>query len=83
MKAVTIRSRRFVPQGKVFVLPDTEHPEVSPWTTLDEADHLLVACHPSDEQAVRDAVAVAQERPRWWRDVQAIERALSSIDRAT
>ncbi len=76
MKAVTIRARTIIPAGRVYVMPNTEHPEVDPWATIDAAEHLIVACHVDDEQRVRDAVAVAQETPQWWLDLRRFERIL-------
>jgi hypothetical protein len=76
MKAVTIQPRSFIPEGKVFVMADTSHPEVDLWTTIDEADALIIACHPEQEQAVRDLVAVEQERPKWWRDMRRFEATI-------
>ncbi len=75
MKAVTIRARTIIPQGCVYVMPNTEHLEVSLWTTLDEAEHLIVACHVDDERRVRDAVAVAQETPKWWLGPSPVRRS--------
>ncbi len=78
MKAITIRARSIIPAGSVYVMPNTEHPEISLWTTLDEAEHLIVACHIDDEQRVRDAVALAQEYPKWWLDLRRFERVLQT-----
>lgn len=76
MKAVTVKARDFVPKGRVYLMPNTDHPEVDLWLTIDEAEHLLVVCHPDHEQVVRDAIAIEQERPAWWRDTRAIEAAI-------
>lgn len=78
MKPVTVKPRRFVSKGAVYVMPDTSHPEVDLFTTLDDADALVIVCHPDHEQLVRDALAIEQERPRWWRDMRRIEAALAS-----
>lgn len=77
MKPVTIKPRTFIPKGKVYVMPDTSHPEVDMWVTIDDADALVIACHPDHEQVLRDAVALEQERPKWWRDMRRIEAALA------
>lgn len=76
VKAVTIKPREIIPPGRVYVMPNIDHPEIDLRMTIDEADHLIIACHPSHEQAVRDAVALEQERPKWWRDMRAIEAAI-------
>lgn len=81
MKPVTICPRSFMPRGKVFVMADVSHPEVDVFTTIDDADALVIACHPDDEQALRDAVAIEQERPKWWRDLRRLE-ALTRGDTA-
>lgn len=77
MKPVTIKSRTFAPRGQVFIMADTSHPEVDPLTTIDDAGALVLVCHPDQEQVLRDAVALEQERPRWWRDMRRIEAALA------
>lgn len=77
MKAITIRARTLIPKGHIYLMPNTEHPEVDLFTTIDEAEHLIVACHVDDEHRVRDAVAVAQETPKWWLDLRRFERALA------
>lgn len=58
-------------------MADISHPEVDVFTTIEEADALVVVCHPVHEEALRDAIAVEQERPQWWRDMRAIEEAIS------
>lgn len=73
MKAVTIRVREIMPRGQVAVMADVSHPEVDVFTTIDNADALVIACHPDHEQVVRDAVAIEQERPRWWRELRRLE----------
>jgi hypothetical protein len=76
MKPVVIKPRRFVPRGRIYVMPDTSHPEVDIWTTLDDADALILTCHPDHEEMLRDAVAIEQERPKWWRDLRRLEEML-------
>jgi hypothetical protein len=83
VKAVVIKPYSYVPSGSVYVMADTSHPEVSLWTTIDEADALIIACHPDHEQIVRDVVAIEQERPRWWRDLRAFEAAIASASSRT
>lgn len=78
MKPVTIKARSIMPKGKIFLMADISHPEVDPFTTIDDADALVIACHPDHEQVVRDAVALEQERPKWWRDLRRIEDAIAS-----
>ena len=73
MKAVKVVAREMIPKGAVYVMPDTSHPEVDLFVTIDDADALVVACHPDHEQVVRDAIAIEQERPKWWRDLRRIE----------
>lgn len=45
-----------VPVGHALVMVDTSHPEVDLFTSVDDADALVVACHLTDERAVRDRV---------------------------
>jgi hypothetical protein len=79
VKRVTVRPNQFVPRGKVFVMADTSHPEVDPLTSIDDAGALVIACHPDNERVLLDAIAIEQERPKWWRDQQALERVLSVL----
>lgn len=81
MKAITIKPRPFVPKGRVYLMPDTSHPEVDLFTPMEQADALVIACHPDHEQLVRDAVAIEQERPKWWRDLRSFEAAISAASR--
>ncbi len=62
--------------GKVLILPNYEHPEAGSPLGGEVPDGRLVICHPDDEQRVRDAIAVAQETPKWWLDWQRFERML-------
>lgn len=78
MKPVTIKVRSIMPKGQIFLMADTSHPEVDPFTSIDDADALVIACHPDHERVVRDAVAIAQERPQWWRDLRWIEEAIAN-----
>lgn len=78
MKPVTITARSFIPKGRIFLMADTSHPEADPLTPVDEADRLLLLCHTDYEQVVRDAIAIEQELPKWWRDLRHIEAALAS-----
>ena len=84
---VKIRSRSFIPKGQIVIMPDFEHPETPMtdfWMEGGEIqsapapvpDGRIVCCHPDDEQRVRDVVAIAQERPKWWEDWQAMERMI-------
>ena len=84
---VKIRSSDMVPDGNVLIAADYEHPETPMFEfawgpaglTSQPAsvpDGRIIYCRPEDEQRVRDAVAVAQERPKWWEDWQRIERAI-------
>jgi hypothetical protein len=58
MKAVTIKPREFIPKGHIYLMPDTSHPEIDMWVTIEDADALILVCHPDHEQLVRDAVAM-------------------------
>lgn len=84
---VKVRSSSIVSRGQVLVMADFEHPEtpiMDFWMEGGEIqsasapvpDGRIIVCHPDDEQRVRDAVAVAQERPKWWEDWQAVERLI-------
>jgi hypothetical protein len=79
MKRVTVRPNQYVPKGQVFLMADTGHPEIDPLTPIDDADALIIACHPDNERVLLDAIAIEQERPKWWRDQQALERVLSML----
>lgn len=76
MRPVTILPRSYCPKGKLYVMADTSHPEVDVSTSIEDADALMVLCHPEHEQVLRDAIAIEQERPKWWRDMQRIERTI-------
>ena len=78
MKPITIMVRSIMPKGIVALMADTSHPEVDLFTSIDDADALVLACHPDHEQVVRDAVAIEQERPKWWRDLRRIEDAIAT-----
>lgn len=82
MKAVTVRAHSWLPRGQVFVMANTDHPELPVVLPIDEAEHVVIVCHPSDERAVRDALAVEQERPKWWRDEQERRRVFDALARA-
>jgi hypothetical protein len=43
-------------------MADTDHPEIDPLTPIDDADALIVACHPDNERVLLDAIAIEQER---------------------
>ena len=85
-----VRANEFVPKGRVFVMANYEHPETPMFEfgwghdgiTTESAevpDGRIIACHPEDEQRVRDALAVAQERPKWWENTQAIVRTIREV----
>lgn len=79
MKPLTIKADPLCPARRAFLMPDVTDPRVDPLDAFDggieAAERLLILCHPDDEQRIRDAVAVEQERPKWWRDWQRIEQA--------
>jgi hypothetical protein len=79
VKRVTVRPNQYVPKGQAFLMADTDHPEIDLLTPIDDADALIVACHPDNERVLLDAIAIEQERPKWWRDQQALERVLSVL----
>lgn len=68
-----VRPHWLVPRGQVLVMANYEHPETPMFEFEMGADGIvsrdapvpdgrIVACHPDDEQMVRDALALAQER---------------------
>lgn len=77
MKPVVIQTVSWAPKGSVFVMADTSHPEIDLMTTIDDANKLRLVCHPDEEEAVRDAVAICQERPKWWEDMRRFEALLT------
>jgi hypothetical protein len=90
---VRISVTSLVPAGQVVLMPDYSHPETPMFDfgwgpdgiTSQPAsvpDGRVLACHPDDEQRVRDALAVAQERPQWWEDWQRVQRAIEQAVRA-
>lgn len=79
MKTLTIQARFIVQRGRIYLMPNIDHPDVDMWLTIDDAEHLIAVCHPDDERWLRDVIAVEQERPRCWRDVQRIEAAMLII----
>lgn len=80
MKPLTIRANPLIPVGKVFVMPDVTDPKIgfNFDTGLDGAERLLIACHPDDEQMVRDVIAVEQEQQKWSLDWQRIKQAFAA-----
>lgn len=90
---VAVKVTQIVPRGQVFIMADYSHPETPMFdftlgsrgieaTPAAIPDGRIIACHPDDEQAVRAALAVAQERPKWWQDWQRIEDILRRAARA-
>ena len=76
MKSVTIKTRPFIPAGRIHVMPNIAEPGIDLSTTTDEAQHLVIDCNPGDEQRVRDILASEQQRPNWWRDLTHFEQAM-------
>jgi hypothetical protein len=76
VKSVTIKARPFIPAGRVHVMPDIAVEGISLSTTTDEAQHLVIDCHPGDEQRVADALAIEQQRPNWWQDLTHFEQVM-------
>lgn len=79
MKAITFRPHPYVPRLRVYLMPDADHPEVDPFTSLDDADRIVLVYHPDHDQLVRDAVAIEQERPAWWREMREFQTALERV----
>ena len=85
---VVVKPISWLDPGTVWIVPDYTHPEtpmfvfgIAPNGQLTSKpapvpDGRIIACHPDDEQAVRDAVAVAQERPQWWEDMRRFDEML-------
>lgn len=90
MDGVVVRPRSFIPKGTIFIVPNYEHPEI-PMTEFSwgpgglesrpapTPDGRIIMCHPEDERRLRDALAIVQERPKWWEDWQRVERALRRV----
>ena len=78
MKTVTIKARPFIPAGRVHVMADIAEEGINLATTTDEAQHLVIDCHPGEEQRVRDALAIEQQRPNWWHDLKHFEETMRS-----
>ena len=68
-----IRTSVFLQRGQVVVMPNYEHPEVEMFNfswgptglqarETEIPDGRILYCHPDDEQRVRDALALLQER---------------------
>ncbi|MCA1571218.1 MAG: hypothetical protein LC798_13045 [Chloroflexi bacterium] len=76
---MTVRPHRAGVRGQVFLMADPwrGHPEVPTVQPVAEAEHVALIVHPDDEERVRDLVAVAQETPRWWLDLQRFQRVLN------
>lgn len=86
---VQIMVRPFIPKGQIVIMVDFNHPEASMTNfgfdfatggvTAEPAeipDGRIICCHPDDEGRVRDALAVAQEKPKWWLDWQSFEKTM-------
>lgn len=87
-----VQVSQFARPGAVVIMVDYSHPETPMHDFGIDArgqitakpaeipDGRVLLCHPDDEQHVRDALAIAQERPKWWEDMRAFHRLLASLD---
>jgi len=77
VKPVTIVVSALLQRAHVCVTADFSDPRVDLFTSVDDAEALVLACHPDYERVLRDVVAIEQERPKWWRDMRRIEELVA------
>jgi hypothetical protein len=78
MNGVRIYTHHLVKPNQIIIMADYDHPEIHMFEDP-VPDGRLIYCNPVDEQRVRDAVAMAQERPKWWEDMRRFEEFLARL----